>query len=258
MNYHTHTARCMHAEGTDEQYVLAAIEGGFRGLGFADHIPWPFKSGFVSPIRMPMSDLDGYLNSVNQLRERYADRIELYMGMESEYFPRYRDHYDYLRDRGCQYFILGQHYNDTEEENDYIGFECETDDGVKRYADQVAEALNTGIFCYVAHPDLFMRHRTADQYSNACIEAAKVICQAAKEANVPIEYNLLGLDLQLQGRDRGYPSTPFWQQASAYGNRVILGVDAHKPSSLSNTDLWEEGIRRVNATGLELQESISL
>ena len=27
-NYHTHTARCMHATGTDEEYVLSAIKGG--------------------------------------------------------------------------------------------------------------------------------------------------------------------------------------------------------------------------------------
>ena len=31
-NYHTHTSRCFHARGTDEEYVLAAIEAGFDGF----------------------------------------------------------------------------------------------------------------------------------------------------------------------------------------------------------------------------------
>ena len=38
-NYHTHTTRCMHAVGSDEEYVLSAIKGGFQILGFSDHTP---------------------------------------------------------------------------------------------------------------------------------------------------------------------------------------------------------------------------
>ena len=48
-NYHTHTARCGHATGTDEDYVLAAIEQGFDELGFSDHVPWPYQDGYTHP-----------------------------------------------------------------------------------------------------------------------------------------------------------------------------------------------------------------
>lgn len=59
-NYHTHTARCGHAEGTDEEYVLAAIERGFDELGFSDHVPWPYKNGYVHPtVRMHISQMPG-------------------------------------------------------------------------------------------------------------------------------------------------------------------------------------------------------
>ena len=51
-NYHTHTFRCKHAVGDDEAYVLAAIGAGFDRIGFADHCPWPFASGYRSGIRM--------------------------------------------------------------------------------------------------------------------------------------------------------------------------------------------------------------
>ena len=43
-NYHMHTKRCMHASGSDEDYVLAAIEGGYEEIGFSDHSPWQYKS----------------------------------------------------------------------------------------------------------------------------------------------------------------------------------------------------------------------
>ena len=36
-NWHTHTKRCGHAKGTDEEYVLEAIAAGVKSLGFSDH-----------------------------------------------------------------------------------------------------------------------------------------------------------------------------------------------------------------------------
>ena len=38
-NYHTHTTRCHHATGSDEEFVLSAIKGGYQELGFSDHTP---------------------------------------------------------------------------------------------------------------------------------------------------------------------------------------------------------------------------
>ena len=51
-NYHTHTTRCMHATGSDEDYVLSAIKGGYQELGFSDHTPWKYHTDYVSDIRM--------------------------------------------------------------------------------------------------------------------------------------------------------------------------------------------------------------
>ena len=38
-NYHTHTTRCMHATGDDEDYVLSAIKGGSGYSGFQTILP---------------------------------------------------------------------------------------------------------------------------------------------------------------------------------------------------------------------------
>lgn len=257
-NYHTHTARCQHAQGQDEAYVLAALAGGFSTLGFADHAPWPFASGYVSAIRMPMSELQGYLDSIRSLKEKYAEQIKIHIGLECEYFPRYRSHYDALREAGVSYFLLGQHYHESEEDNPYIMTECHTADGVKRYAEQVTKAIATGLFAYVAHPDLFMRPRRDEDFDSVCLQATEDIAQAAREANIPLEYNLLGLSIIREGGNRGYPSAPFWQALQGKGNRVILGVDAHNPAALKDTALWEDGVARVKALGFELQESLIL
>ena len=59
VNYHTHTPRCHHAEGSEREYVAAAIEAGFTTLGFSDHAPYLFPSGYVSSIRMLPEELRG-------------------------------------------------------------------------------------------------------------------------------------------------------------------------------------------------------
>ena len=40
-NYHTHTKLCNHAVGMPEDYVLKAIELGFKELGMSCHAPVP-------------------------------------------------------------------------------------------------------------------------------------------------------------------------------------------------------------------------
>lgn len=249
-NYHTHTTRCQHAAGTDEAYVKAAVQAGFDVLGFADHAPWPFETGYVSGIRMTTDEWADYRDSVLSLRQRYQGVIDIRLGLESEYFPRYRDHLLRLREDGCEYLLLGQHFSDTEEFYPYVGYSCKADDEVKQYADSVAEALTTGLFAYVAHPDLYMKPRR--EFDRVSMEAADVICQAAREAKVPLEYNLLGLLNELEGNPRGYPSRDFWAYIRKWEPEVILGVDAHQPAHLTHQVLWDTGVKNVRDAGHRL------
>lgn len=119
-NYHTHTTRCKHAFGEDEAFVQAAITAGFDVLGFADHAPWPYRSNFVSHMRMSMDQLPDYVASIRSLREKYAGQIQLHIGLECEYFPSYADNLRRLLDSGVEYLILGAHFNDTDETNPYV------------------------------------------------------------------------------------------------------------------------------------------
>ena len=72
VNYHAHTWRCQHATGTEEDYIRQAIASGFEVCGFSDHTPWPYKSSFVSGMRMRIDQLEGYIATVRRLSEEYA------------------------------------------------------------------------------------------------------------------------------------------------------------------------------------------
>ena len=88
-NYHTHTTRCMHATGSDEDYVLSAIKGGYQELGFSDHTPWKYHTDYVADMRMLPEELPRYVESLRSLREKYRDQISIKIGLECEYFPAY-------------------------------------------------------------------------------------------------------------------------------------------------------------------------
>ncbi len=253
-NFHTHTTRCKHAIGTDEQYVQAALDSGFDVLGFADHAPWAFASNYVSHCRMPADQWAEYKQSVLSLTEKYQGQIGIHLGLECEYYKQYFDQLRRLRDDGCEYFILACHFLNTEEHFPYIGISCQEDDEVLRYAEQTVEAIRTGLFAYVAHPDLYMMYRS--ELSPVCMEAADMICQAAKEAHMPIEYNLLGLLGEMTDHPRGYPNADFWRYVRKWDNDVILGVDAHDPAQLRNNYVWDEGVRRLNAMGHRIVDNI--
>ena len=77
-NWHTHTTRCGHAVGTDEEYVKAAIKAGLHTLGFSDHAPYrePFP-----PERMNYEQLDEYKQSILDLKQKYAGQIDIHLGM---------------------------------------------------------------------------------------------------------------------------------------------------------------------------------
>ncbi len=81
-NYHTHTPRCRHAQGTEREYIEAAIRAGIRTLGFSDHAPMLFDDGFVSDFRMLPEETEDYVRTLLQLKREYAGEIEILIGYD--------------------------------------------------------------------------------------------------------------------------------------------------------------------------------
>ena len=77
-NYHTHTERCGHAHGGDEEFINRAIEAGIKYLGFSDHMPMIFPDGYESSYRVPMSEAESYVSDLRKLREKHRDKIRAY------------------------------------------------------------------------------------------------------------------------------------------------------------------------------------
>ncbi|GHU47423.1 hypothetical protein FACS1894218_1770 [Bacilli bacterium] len=103
-NYHTHTVYCHHAVNTVEEMIKAAIKNGFKTIGFSEHAPLLRHRNF----RMNLDDVDVYINEVNQMKKKYAEKIKVLLGLETEYHKSQYRYYKDLRDR-VDYLILGNH-----------------------------------------------------------------------------------------------------------------------------------------------------
>ncbi|TBU46518.1 Polymerase/histidinol phosphatase-like protein [Dichomitus squalens] len=90
-SHHSHSGQfCRHAAGTLEQVVLQAIEQGFETFGLTEHVPryrtadlYPEEASM--PLESLISQFDAFLDEAHRLKAKYADRINLLVGLETEH-----------------------------------------------------------------------------------------------------------------------------------------------------------------------------
>ena len=249
-NYHTHTHRCNHAIGREEDYVQEALKAGIRILGWADHTPYLFPDGYYSHFRMRPIQLPGYIKTIQELQERYAGQVEMPIGLETEYYPKHFGRLlEFLREHPIDYLILGQHFIGNEYDAPYSGLVTQDKAVVRQYCSQSMEAMNTGVFTYFAHPDLI--HYAGDWKFYQ--EAVRPMCAEAKSCGMPLEINLLGIR-----EGRHYPNRYFWEVAAEEGCQVVLGCDAHTPQSMNAPEAEREALRLARELGMTVLDTVPL
>lgn len=235
--YHTHTKRCGHASGEDEEYVLTAMANGFNTIGFSDHV---FLPGVVQTgIRGNYEELDDYVNSIRSLQVKYRNEMTIHLGFEAEYYPEYEDYYrQLLSSKKIDYLILGQHNDLFNGRPRWYFGGIISQDKVRKYKDDAIAGMATGLFKCFVHPDLFMSaYPDFDAFAESI---TREICEASLKYDVPLEVNLGATRYQGKrqiGREvrYPYPYDAFWKIVSEYGCKVLIGVDAHSPNDFKVT-----------------------
>ncbi len=233
-NYHTHTRLCQHAQGEPIDYVEQAVKEGCTALGFSDHCPYaPHFDDFWPNVRMSTDEAPLYAEMVQRAKE--AAPFPVYLGFECEYDARYRSWYaDELKGRfGAEYLVLGSHWVTDGSSHVYCP-EIDSPALLNRYIDQTIDGMRSGLFAFVAHPDLFMRGwKEWDEQAKSCLSA---ILDAAIDLDLPLEINGLGITRRVNDTSRGmrymYPYVEFWELVAQSRARVICNSDAHAPSDV--------------------------
>ena len=253
-NWHTHTSRCGHARGSDEDYVLEAIRAGVRRLGFSDHAPYKDPD---PRMRMDYIEYEDYKNSVLALKEKYKDQIEIYLGMEVEYYPdqwddlsRYRNELDYC--------ILGQHRLSYSGKSIY---RAQSEDDFRDYVDALESACRRGLCDYIAHPDVIMF--AYPRIDGTVREAAKRIAGISRKYRMPVELNcgsgvIYGKRLFDDSYRYGYPVRVFFEEFAAADCPVIIGLDIHDPKNFRTDIYLERALSVIEGLGCRIVQDYDL
>ena len=246
-NYHTHHYRCKHAVGEISDYVIFAIERQMTELGISCHIP--YKDGRLSWDRMDYSDLSKYFQEIDEAKETFKE-IKLLKGLECEYYEDSHDYYLKMKEK-TDYLILGHHYL-LKENGEIVGslsLLCKED--LYLYRDSVIKGIESGIFNFLAHPDLFMASYPV--WDEHCIKVTEDILTTCRKYNMPIEYNANGR----RHDTRDYPNDNFWRYVSDnYSDvGVIVSSDAHSPETLDDefVEISKNIVKQLNLNCIEFK-----
>lgn len=224
-DYHMHT-NLTDGANSHEEMILSAIEKGFDEIGFSDHfcirqrVNWAVNTEGIADLEKKIRDM----------REKFGSRINILFGLETDYFSDWEDElkkalrlYDFDYVIGSVHFLDDWNY-DTDKSR-YAEFK--PDYLYEWYFAELHKAVKSGLFDYMAHPDLIKKHRIWPEKSktNLYRETAKLFASSG----VAFEVNTSGID-----RPCGefFPGKELLSEFFKAGVPVTLGSDSHKAEQI--------------------------
>ncbi len=249
---HTHHLRCGHAEGEISDYIQAAIRANLQVIGISDHSPY-----FGSPeeqaqpaIAMAKREFPKYVAEVLRLKEQFKAKIEVLLGVESDYFPEIARLYAAEYSKYPFDYIIGSvhltngisifnknRWKHLNEEQKIVEKE--------NYYELIRQSAQSGMFQILGHIDAmkgFYPEFSQIQAVQAIDEALRVI----GECGLAIEINTSGKTKDCGG---WYPADEILERALFYKVAVTFGSDAHKPGRIGED--WELVRTRLKEIGFK-------
>ncbi|MCJ8013921.1 histidinol-phosphatase [Paenibacillus sp. KQZ6P-2] len=247
---HTHHFRCGHADGNIRDYIEAGIAAGLQVIGISDHTPYfGEKEDQAFPrIAMGKSELVRYVQEVLELKKEYEGKIDVLLGIESDYFP---DHVEAYRKVLTQHpfdYIIGSVHsvggvsifnkNRWKSLNEKQHIEVKED-----YYRLIQDSARSGMFQILGHIDAMK----GNYPSFSGIMTERILdetLQVIAENGIAIEINTSG-KTKLSGG--WYPSDAILERAFHFGVDVTFGSDAHKPERVA--DEFNQVAERLKTIG---------
>ncbi|USB32512.1 histidinol-phosphatase [Paenibacillus sp. YPG26] len=249
---HTHHFRCGHADGNIRDYIEAGIAAGLQVIGISDHTPY-FGSPEEQPfprIAMAKQELVNYVNEVLALKTEYEGKIDVLLGIESDFFPEHAETYrQVLASYPFDYIIGSVHstFNSSIfNKSRWKGLrDKERIEHKEEYYNLIRQSARSGMFQILGHIDAMKGNYPA--FSDIPAEAAiEDTLKTIAESNVAIEINTSG-KTKLSGG--WYPSDAILERALFHKVNVTFGSDAHKPFRVG--DEWAEVAKRLKEIGFK-------
>ena len=259
---HIHTSICKHAKGDPEDYILKAIEKNVDILGFSEHA---YFFG-IDQIHRPEDDeQEEFLNKLKKLKEKYKDQIKILIGLEVEFLPSQEDKLrEYLKDKELDFTIGSVHYaediNNSKNVNVnglYNRKQIYYAQKFDKYFQMLGFAVKSGLFDYIAHPDLVMM---VGLESEEFTKKIKSVINLMKTYAVGYEINTSGFLKKVyfpesdtvELNKNTIPNFKAIKLAAEDNVPLVIGSDAHSPNHLcrffdkTKAKLKELGINKLS------------
>ena len=239
-----HTQLCGHASGSVEDFVESAFAKGIREIGFSDHAPMP--EDLRQGLSMAACDAEEYINSIEECRKKFADKIIIRLGFEVDY-PRFESFESkYFTDPRIDYFIGSCHYVDgwafdhPRNIDDYK--DRDIDELYARYYAQLESLAVSGLFDVIGHFDLVKKfgYRSGKDHRAAIERVARV----ASKKNLAVEMNTNGFNHPV---NEMYPSDQIIEILFNFNVPVTLGSDAHTSDKVGYR--FDEAVGKLRKAG---------
>lgn len=233
-NPHTHTQR-VDGKNTARELIERALSLGFESLGFTEHAEEAYCG-------LTKDGAEAYIAEINALKQEYAGRIKLWLGIERDRLStdNRRERYDYIL--GANHYFTARDGrvfavdNGEDELVSYVetclagSWEAAAKEYFEVYADYICE-LKPDI---IAHFDLLCkynhRHNWFDENSDAFIQPGKAALDRMINACNVLEVNTGAM--ARTGRPCPYPALPLLKHWRSLGGKVIISSDCHNAQLL--------------------------
>lgn len=161
-----------------------------------------------------------------------------------------------IKEYQLDYILFGNHHYHTDEKFPYFGHHTENLDMLELYEESAIEGMESGLFCCLAHPDLFMR--SYPQFDRHCKLISRHICRTAARLHIPLEYNIGYVAYNEAHNLQTYPCPDFWHIAANEGCTAIIGLDAHNNKDLETPVYYNRAIEELKTLKIQRVDSLSL
>ncbi|MCD4676320.1 MAG: histidinol-phosphatase HisJ, partial [Desulfobacula sp.] len=233
---------CNHARDLLEDIIQKYIELGFTKVGITEHIP-PVSDQFLYPdekkLNLTTADLhkrfEDYFENLNNLKQKYASKIKIFTGMETETYAGYVDHIKKLISKFQPDYIVGSvhHIDDicfdySKEEYDRVVSMCGSYEAMyEKYFDLQYDMIKALKPFIVGHFDL-IRIYDKDYKKRLLLPEINQKIQKnlalIKSLNLVMDFNLRPL---ARGEQEPYITGSILKTVKEMGIRVVPGDDSH-------------------------------
>lgn len=238
---HCHTTLCKHSVGEPEEFAEMAERRGLKGVVITCHCPLP--DGYSSHVRMAPEEFDTYIALVERARSAWLGRVDVRLGLESDYYPGVEPWLEKLHARVPLHHVLGSvHYQVPDYRRRF--FEGDVFAYQQLYYEHLAQAAESGFYDTLAHPDLIKNESPEEWLLPRIQPFIERSLDRIAATGIAMELNTSGLNKALPEMNPGRTQLELMFER---GISVVIGADAHRPTRVGAN--FEDALKILHEVG---------